>query len=170
MSATRNSPKPTTPSHITPLAIPTAPIKNPTASNAIITAINTVVPSHGQATYSHGNQECDLGYNMTRPWGLRQPYLAPDERRLAGAVVKERAHPGRAILGPGERGKHLCLELQPMVEVDVEPIVNCRLGRCQRPRRSCDELLGPAAGHAVNIPGRDQLVDHPNPQRLVRPD
>src|SRR5947209_12946747 len=57
----------------------------------------------------------------------RIAHSASNERRLAGAVVEERAHPGHPVLGVRQRRERLTFQLQTLAEVDVEPIVDGRL-------------------------------------------
>src|ERR1700722_13037311 len=60
----------------------------------------------------------------------------PGKAGLPGAVLDEAAHAGLGVLG-GEQAREVQpLDLQPSVEVGLQPLVDGLLGRPQRHRRA----------------------------------
>src|ERR1700735_1141591 len=83
----------------------------------------------------------------------------PGKAGLPGAVLDEAAHAGLGILG-GEQAREVqSLDLQPSVEVGLQPLVDGLLGRPQRPRRAGREALRELDRGRLHLDVRDHLVD-----------
>jgi hypothetical protein len=92
---------------------------------------------------------------------------AADELCLSGAVLDERGHADLLVLRREQCRELLPLDRQSGVEVDLQPEIDRLLGRANRIRRAVRELRRPRESGVVDLLGRDDLVDKPDPQGLL---